>query len=196
MHELIDQAKKELKGIKEKGLSLNNLEAAGELTDIIKDIYEIEKCEAEKEKGYSYERYNGNYGQYNDSYGRYNDGYGRYEDNRYREGGQYNGYGTYDNYGARGGGGNYRGYDDRGWRRSGAIEKPFEYMMEDIEDGVVTYHEGRGRMRYGAADDKTLDGLEKMMHGISALVDATMGMAQTEQEKEIVRKHLQKLKSM
>jgi len=169
-NKLVEQADKELREIEEKGLNSNNYEAAGELIDIILDDWKIEKCRREMEES----RYGGNY-QYGTNYT-----YGRYDDTRY---------GRYD-------GGTYRGYDEKEWRRSRGIEKPFEYMMEDIEDGVVTYHEGRGRMRYGAADDKTLDGLDKMMHGISALVDATMGMAQTEQEKEIVRKHLQKLKSM
>lgn len=176
MHKILEQAKKEIKDIEEKGLNANNLQAAGELIDIVKDIYKIDKCEEEMERRYDrgYEKY-GRYPQ-GDYYRGYDDRYGDYTYGGYR--------------------GTYGGYDDRRGRWSNAVEKPFEYMMEDIEDGVVTYHEGRGRMRYGAADDRALDGLEKMMRGISAMVEATMNMANTDQEKEIIKKHLQKIKSM
>lgn len=155
-----------------------NFQTAAELVDMVKDLYEIE---AKKEGLRAMDRYTdryypersreGEYGGYG-NYGRYEEGYGRYSergrDMRYRDGGNY---------------GTYRGQED------------FCYYLDELNYGADRYQEGRGG-RYGADKNRMLDGLEKMMHGICTLVETTMDIAETPEEKEIIKNHIQKLKNM
>jgi hypothetical protein len=40
------------------------------------------------------------------------------------------------------------------------------------------------------------EGLDRLMYGICMLVESTMDFAETPQEKEIIRKHIQKIKNV
>lgn len=83
MHKLMEQIKKELVEIEQKGVNASNLELIGKLADIYKDLSEIEKMDKGGQGMTEYGRYRENYrdggynarGNYRD--GGYNDGYGR-----------------------------------------------------------------------------------------------------------------------
>lgn len=183
MDKLIHIVKEELKNVEQQGLNPSNLETTYKLVDIAKDLYEIKEKEKEQEEG-------GNMRDYQDG------GYSNY--NRGGRGNGYNAYsgrgsyiGEYDeyNYGRRGvpgsGRGGYRGNDSR-----------MKEHLERIMDGAEMYDYGRERYMHGDSEQKIHEGLEKMMYAICMFIESTMDFAETPQEKEIVRKHIQKLKSM
>lgn len=173
MHKLASEIKKELKQIEEKGLNSGNLAAVGQMVDILKDIKEINEMEGNEMKDY---RYGENYGRtdyaYNEGRGGYNGNYGaRMRDSRgrYMEG----------NYGR---GGNFINIDPRMMDR-----------LDRIMEGAEMYDYGRQRYRGGENEERMHDGLEKMMYAVCTFIESTMDFAETPQEKEIIRKHIQKL---
>ena len=86
MHKLMEQIKKELKGIEEKGINASNLELIEKLAGIYKDLGEVEKMEKGGQEMQDYGRYRDNYREnYRDG------GYGAR--GNYREGGYNEGYG-------------------------------------------------------------------------------------------------------
>lgn len=180
MHKLLENAKKELKQIEETGLNAGNLDNAYKLVDIAKNISKLQMMEEGEGKMR---------GGYSDGYS--DGGYGRggYRDGGYRDGG----YGNYDDdsYGrrgvpgsGRGHGGRYRG-DDR-WNEH----------LDRIMDGADMYQYGRSRYRDGGDSERMYDGLEKLMYAICMFIESTMDFAESPEEKEIIRKHIQKLKNI
>lgn len=163
MHKLMEQIKKELVGIEEKGVNASNLELIGKLADIYKDLGEIEKMD----KG----------GQEMQDYGRYRE---NYRDN-YRDGG----------YNARG---NYRegGYNEGYGRRYSRMRDYMDRMM----DGMDQYEYGKERYMHGGDDGRVMEGLEKLMYAMCMFVESAMDFAETPQEKEVIRKHIQKISRM
>ena len=168
MHKLKEQIKKELVEIEEKGVNASNLELIGKLADIYKDLAEIEKMD----KG----------GQEMQEYGRYREGGGGYS--AYREGG----------YNARGGGGGYRegGYNEGYGRRYSRMRDHMDRMM----DGVDQYEYGKERYMHGGDDGRVMEGLEKIMYAVCMFVESAMDFADSPQEKELIRKHVQKIKNI
>ena len=180
MHKIKQDIKKELKQIEESGLNASNIEAVGKMVDIFKDILEIEEMEGSEMRDYRYME-GGDYGRtdyaYNEGRGGYGararDGRGRYMDeNR----GGYNDYGR---------GGNFINMDPRMWER-----------LERIMDGADMYSYGRERYRGGDSEERMYDGLEKLMYALCTFIESTMDFAETPQEKEIIRKHIQKIAKM
>ena len=170
MHKLMEQIKKELKEIEEKGINASNLELIGKLADIYKDLGEIEKMD----KG----------GQEMQEYGRYREGGGY---GAYREGG----------YNARsggGGGGGYRegGYNEGYGRRYSRMRDHMDRMM----DGVDQYEYGKERYMHGGDESRVIEGLEKIMYAVCMFVESAMDFAESPQEKELIRKHIQKIKNI
>lgn len=192
MDKLMEKVKKELNSIAEKGLSSSNLETTYKLIDIYKDIKEAEYYESEirEEQG-------GDYGmpQRRDSRGRYmNDGYDKYYDPMM--------HGGYDNRGY-----DNRGYDNRSghggtWEAQGRYNNyPFldersERYMERMMEGMDAYNEGRDRYRHGEADTRMVDGIEMAMAAVCMFVESIAEFAETPKEKEIIRKHLEKMKKI
>lgn len=173
MDKLRELVKKELKEIEEKGLSASNLETTYKLVDILKDIGEIESEERE-EKSYGmrmmppdmYEMRRG------------------YNERSYAEGGRgYGGDYMPGEYGMRG-----RSYNGRDSRMRDRIDR--------VIDGAETYEYGRERYQHGGSHEAMEEGLEKMMYAVCMLVETAMDAAQSPREKEIVRKHIQKLHSI
>lgn len=116
-------------------------------------------------------------------YGRYREGRGEYG---YREG-----YGENyrDGYEARRG---YRegGYNEGGYgRRNNRMRENMNRMM----DGMDQYEYGRERYAHGGDESRIMEGLEKMMYAMCMFVESAMDFAETPQEKEIIRKHVQKI---
>lgn len=177
MDKLFENVKKELKQIETNGLSSSNLDTAYKLTCIGKNIKEIEEKEGDQKMRGRYEDggYNarGNYRDYGDGY----NARGNYRD------------GDYDEYGRRGvpgsGRGRYRGEGER-----------FSRHMDHIEDGIDMYMYGRERYFDSGDKHRMQEGLEKFMYGICMFVETAMDFAETPEEKEIIRKHIQKMKAM
>lgn len=112
-------------------------------------------------------------------YGRrsYMGNYNEYNNRGYNDG--YNrGRGGYNDYGARGG----RRYRD---------------SMNRLMDGVDMYDYNKEQQRqYGGRNERVCEGLEAMMYAFCGFIEETMEYAETPEEKEIIRKHLQKLARM
>lgn len=168
MDKLFENVKKELKQIETNGLSSSNLDTAYKLTCIGKNIKEIEEKEGESKMRGRYE--DGGYnarGNYRDSnYSEYNDGYGR------------------------------RGVPGSGRERYRGEGERFDRHMEHIEDGIDMYMYGRERYFDSGDKHRMHEGLEKFMYGICMFVETAMDFAETPEEKEIIRKHIQKMKAM
>lgn len=176
MHKIVQEIKKELKEIENTGLNNTNIDAVGKMVDILKDIHEINEMEGAEMRDY---RYGENYGRrdytYNEGRNGYNEGRGDYGA-RMRDGrGRY----METNYGR---GGNFINIDPRMWDR-----------LERIMEGADMYEYGRDRYRGGDNEERMHDGLEKMMYAVCTFVESTMEFAETPQEKEIIRKHIQKI---
>ena len=172
MHKIIKDVNREIKQIEEQGVNGGNIELLSKLVDIRKDIDTITAMEAEYPLRYGEERYMYPYGDY---YGRENYARGNYRDS-YNRGGNYN-----QDYGRQG---NYRG------------NPRMSEHLNRIMDGADAYEYGRERYRDGGGAERMEEGLEKVMYGICMFVESMMDFAETPQEKEIIRKHLQKMKSI
>ena len=171
MHKLIENATKELKEIEKVGLNATNLDNAFKLSSIYSKLKKTAEMEEETMRGM------------------YNDGRGGYRDGGNSGGySNYNGYGR-EGYGRRGVPGSGRG----GYRGEGRWSEYLDRVMDSAE----MYQYGRSRYRDGDDDgERMIDGLEKMMYAICTFVEATMDFAESPEEKEIVRKHIQKLQKM
>ena len=184
MEKLMGMIKKELTEIENKGINASNLEMVSKLTNIYKDLAKGKHYEEKDEEGGqempSYERYRegGGYGatSYRDGYrDGYNDG---------GSGGSGGGYGAYSEYGRRGVPGS-----GRGRYRNSRMQEHIERMRE----GADEYEYGKERYMHGGDDSRVVEGLEKLMYAVCMLVESTMDFAETPAEKEIVRKHIQKI---
>lgn len=179
MHKLFENVEKELKQIEQAGLNSNNLDTAHKLASIGKNIKKIEKLQREEEEhmrepqseNYGARRYMGEY-----------EGY--YPHNR---GGNYNAY-IEGSYGRREPMNYERGrYMDHGQDR-------FYTHLNKIEDGLDMYSYGKERYRGSGDDSRMQEGLERMMYGICMFIESALDFAETPEEKEIIRKHIAKLK--
>ena len=183
MEKLIGMVKKELGEIEDKGINTNNLEMVSKLANIYKDLAKGKHYEEKEKEG----------GQEMSDYGRYREG-GGYGATSYRDGyrdgyndggsGSGGGYGAYSDYGRRGVPGS-----GRGRYRNSRMQEHIEKMRE----GADEYEYGKERYMHGGDDSRVVEGLEKLMYAVCMLVESTMDFAETPAEKEIVRKHIQKI---
>lgn len=192
--DLIELVKKELKEVGTKGLSVSNLESTSKLVDILKDLSEVE---SEKKGQGSQQQQSESYNMpmpyppyFGPGGGGYNErgGYGERGGRGYGEGGYGDGgYGERGGSGGGSGGGgrSYNGYDNR-----------MRDRIDRLIDGVETYEYGRGRYQHGGSHEAMEDGLEKMMYAVCMLVETAMDAAQSPKEKEIIRKHIQKIRAL
>lgn len=99
---------------------------------------------------------------------------------------QMRGYGRrYDDY-YNGRGYSEGGYNNRGYNR-------MRERLDRINDGMEMYDYGRERYQHGDSEERVFDGLERLMYAICSFVESTMDFAESPQEKEIIRKHIQKM---
>lgn len=112
--------------------------------------------------------------------------YGEYS-TRGGRGGRYSerGYGANYNNSGYGRGGNYRGNDDRMYQH-----------LDRIMEGADEYQYGRNRYMDGGTEDRMQEGLEKLMYAICVFVESMVDFAETPEEKEIIRRHIHKIKGM
>ena len=163
MDKLMEQVKKELTDIEEKGMNASNLELISKLTEIYKELSEIKQME---QGGQGMQGYGGNYANRNE-----------YRDGRYNDRG-YSGY-MESGYGRGGNGGRY----------SNRMREHMNYMM----DGMDQYEYGKDRYQHGGDESRVYEGLEKLMYALCMFVESAMDFAETPQEREIIRKHVQKI---
>lgn len=171
MEKLQEMIKKELTEIENKGINANNLEVINKLASIYKDLGEIKQMEEGGQKMQDYGRYRDGY----EARG-YRDGYRAYNEDGYRD------YGNYEEYGRRGVPGSGRGRYSR-----------MRDHMERMMDGMDQYEYGKERYMAGGDDGRVMEGLEKLMYAICMFVESAMDFADTPQEKEAIRKHIQKI---
>lgn len=169
MHKILEAIDKELKDIEEVGLGAGNIDMTSKLLEIKKNIKELQGGDEMRNRR--------DYGNYR---GGDREADREYWITSYRDG----------DYGRRGvpgsGRGRYRGDDmDR-----------FEERLERIMEGADEYRYGKDRYRDGGAEERMNDGLEKMMYAICTFVESAMDFAETPQEKEIIRKHIQKMQNV
>ena len=112
--------------------------------------------------------------------------YGNYP-MRYSDG-MYNGYrDNRDNYRGDGYRGDYmyRGTNDR-----------LNRNIDRIRENADMYQYGRERYNAGGNKEQMYESLENMMYAVCSLIESGMDIAETPEEKEIIRKHIKKLQSL
>lgn len=140
-----------------------------ESTNKLVDIYKdlLEVCEMEE---------GGEYGMYGAR--------SRGRDGRFRDS-----HDDWDEYGARGGrsGGNYGHYP---------MDERHERHFNRMRDGMEYYNAGRKRYMDGGSHERMIEGVEMTMSAIVAFVESLVDFAETTEEKEIVRKYIEKLRKV
>jgi hypothetical protein len=180
MDKLIEKIEKELKVFEEQGITSSNLGTIGELADVYKDLLEAEeKKKGRGEYGMRYPR-EGSRNVYMPIYR----GRGDYEYNGRMYGNEYidDGYGRMNGRG----GGSYR-------------HNPMEHLFDKLNrilEHMEEYIDGKDRYHAGAHQGHMTEGLEKTMYAVCTLVESLMDSAETVEEKETIRKHIEKIKNI
>jgi hypothetical protein len=180
MDKLIEKIEKELKVFEEQGITSSNLGTIGELADVYKDLLEAEeKKKGRGEYGMRYPR-EGSRNVYMPIYRSRGD----YEYNGRMYGNEYmdDGYGRMNGRG----GGSYR-------------HNPMEHLFDKLNrilEHMEEYIDGKDRYHAGAHQGHMAEGLEKTMYAVCTLVESLMDSAETAEEKEIIRKHIEKIKNI
>lgn len=94
---------------------------------------------------------------------------------------------------------NYHDYDDK-WSSDRYETYPMNIRInryfDRIKDGMDSYDYDHERYRKGDSPDRLVDGMEMIMSAICGFVEELSDYAETSQEKEIIRKHLNKMKNI
>lgn len=99
-----------------------------------------------------------------------------------------------------------RPYDDNWygggrWEATGRYDRPMvdeksERYFNRIRQGMEEYNAGRGRYRGGDTEDRMLEGMEMTMAAVCMFIENLCDFAETPKEKEIIRKHIDKMKKI
>ncbi len=65
-----------------------------------------------------------------------------------------------------------------------------------MREGMYNYRDGRSRYRDGDSKDKMIDGVDMAMGALVNFVEYMLDNVETSHEKEVIRKHIEKLKKM
>jgi tRNA U34 5-carboxymethylaminomethyl modifying GTPase MnmE/TrmE len=65
--------------------------------------------------------------------------------------------------------------------------------MDRMIDGMDQYEYGKERYMHSGDESRVIEGLEKLMYAMCMFVESAMDFAETPQEKEVIRKHVQKI---
>ena len=103
-----------------------------------------------------------------------------------------------DTYGARARDsmGRYRDSYPRGEYNTRPLNDRDERYIERIRRGIEEYNEGRNRYRDGQSKERMIDGVDMAMGALVNFVEYMMDYAETNQEKEVIRKHIDKMKNL
>lgn len=113
------------------------------------------------------------------------------ESGMYDARGRYRDY-DYDRYDARGGRG--RSYNDNYGHYP--LDDRTERYFTRMREGMENYDAGRSRYRDGGSNERMVEGIEMTMGAIVNFVESLMDIAETSQEKEIVRKYVDRIKKV
>jgi hypothetical protein len=93
----------------------------------------------------------------------------------------------------------YHDYDDK-WSDDRYGTYPMNIRInryfDKIRDGMDTYDYDHERYRKGDNPDRLVEGMEMIMGAICNFVEELSDYAETSQEKEVIRKHLNKMKNI
>lgn len=73
---------------------------------------------------------------------------------------------------------------------------PMKRYFDRLGDEMDTYNMNRGRYRKGDSSTRIEDGIDMVMDAIHKMIECLYDYAETAQEKEIVRKHIDKMKNL
>ena len=76
------------------------------------------------------------------------------------------------------------------------IDERHERYLTRMREGLADYNAGRMRYRDGGSEQRMIDGIEMTMGAVINFVESLIDYAETSQEKEIVRKYVNKLKNV
>lgn len=76
------------------------------------------------------------------------------------------------------------------------LDERSERYLNRMREGMYSYNEGKDRYRDGDSKQRMIDGVEMTMSAIVNFVESMVDFAETNQEKEIVRKYVDKLKNI
>lgn len=100
-----------------------------------------------------------------------------------------------DSYSARMRGGRYMGDWNDDYRHYPLKERDERYLNR-IKEGLVNYNEGRQRYQNGESKERMVEGVDMAMGALVNFVEYMMDYSETPQEKEVIRKHIAKLKNI
>lgn len=169
MEQLKNMVEKDLKVLEEQGITSSNIQTISTLVDILKDIHEIE--EDRGDYGMRYYPREGTRNVYMPIYRDSYEGMRRYDERMER----------------------YPMNEER-YRHN-----PMDHLFEKISrlcENMEDYVEGKERYRSGTHPGHMSEGLEKTMYAVCTLVESLMDSADTTEEKEIIRKHIEKIKNI
>lgn len=89
-----------------------------------------------------------------------------------------------------------RDRDSRGRYSHYPVDDRTERYLRRMREGMEDYNEGRMRYRDGDSNQRMVEGVEKTMDAILNFVESLMNIAETSQEKEIVRKYVDKIRNV
>jgi hypothetical protein len=173
MRKLYDDINKEIDCIEEQGVSSSNLDVLFKLVDIAKDLIELDEKTNWEEEDMRYDR--------------------RYDVEPYYQGGRYNGDRRYMDSGS---GSGYRGSSRMYDERYGHLDQRFYDRLDRITEALEDYMYGKDRYHDNGGVERMKEGLDKVMYGVCTLVETLMDFAETPEEKEIVRKHVDKMRDV
>lgn len=92
------------------------------------------------------------------------------------------------------------GYNDKyyieRYNDHGSLDERSERYLNRMREGMNDYNTGRSRYRDGGSETRMIDGIEMTMGAVVNFVESLIDYAETSQEKEIVRKYVNKLKNV
>lgn len=96
---------------------------------------------------------------------------------------------------------NYNGkyWDGRyngSWEARGNSDGRYDRYITRMKEGIEQYNNGRNRYRNGDSQERMIDGIDMTMSAICMFVESLADFAETSKEKEVIRKHVEKMKNI
>lgn len=85
---------------------------------------------------------------------------------------------------------------DRDWDRRGGVDDRTERYLTRVHEGLENYNTGKMRYRNGDSNTRLIEGMEMTMEAIQMFISYLMDYAETSQEKEVIRKYIDKIKNL
>lgn len=88
-----------------------------------------------------------------------------------------------------------RDHEER-YNRAYPLDEREERYITRMREGLYNYDAGRMRYRDGGSKEKMIDGVDMAMGALVNFVEFMLDNVETSQEKEVIRKHIDKLKQI